>query len=135
MAADGVIEVGGELVPVGKVGTSLPAIVTAAGGAAVFVWEEFFTAQMRNPHTRRAYTHAVRRFLAWAEGMGLELGRISPGLVAQYLDGLQASVPTRKLHLAALTESRRAKVTASPGTICFPAFSRTRCLVSPSWTQ
>lgn len=95
---------GSELVPVngGEEGEPLPALVEAAGGAAVFVWEEFFSGGIRNPHTRRAYAHAVRRFLAWAEGKGLELRSISPGLVGQYLDQLDASIPTRKQHLAAL---------------------------------
>lgn len=80
----------------------MPAIVANAGGGACFVWEEFFAGQVRNAHTRRAYAHAVRRFLAWAEGQGAELVRITPGLVGQYLDGLKGSIPTRKLHLAAL---------------------------------
>jgi site-specific recombinase XerD len=87
----------------------VPAIVTAAGGAARFAWDEFFAGGIRNPHTRRAYLHAVRRFLAWAEGQEVALARITPGLVGQYLDGLAtgtpprpASIPTKKLHLAAL---------------------------------
>jgi site-specific recombinase XerD len=80
----------------------LPAIITIAGGGACFVWEEFFSGGIRNPHTRRAYAHAVRRFLAWCESQGLELGRISPGLVGQYLDQLGGSVPTAKQHLAAI---------------------------------
>ena len=28
---------------------------------------EFFTAQINNPHTRRAYLNAARRFAAWCE--------------------------------------------------------------------
>jgi site-specific recombinase XerD len=44
----------------------------------------------------------VRRFLAWAAGQGLELPRITPGLVGQYIDQLAGSIPTRKQHLAAL---------------------------------
>lgn len=80
----------------------LPALIEAAGEAAAFVWDEFFTAGIRNPHTRRAYTHAVRRFLAWAETGGLELVRLTPRQVGGYLDGLPGTIPTRKLHLAAL---------------------------------
>lgn len=83
-------------------GAALPALMASAGGAAAFVWEEFFSGEIRNAHTRRAYAHAVRRFLAWAEGQGLELVRITPGLVGQYLDQLDASAPTKKQHLAAL---------------------------------
>jgi site-specific recombinase XerD len=83
-------------------GPAWPAIVARAGGGACFCWEEFLTAGIRNPHTRRAYGHAVRRFLAWAEGQGVELVRITPGLVGQYLDQFEASIPTKKQHLAAI---------------------------------
>jgi integrase/recombinase XerD len=88
-------------------GQPLPALVANAGGAAAFVWEEFFSGEIRNAHTRRAYVHAVRQFLAWAEGQGVdtpvELHRITPGMVGQYLDQLaDASAPTKKQHLAAL---------------------------------
>ena len=106
-----------ELVPVkqsAQVLTStepLPALVADAGGAARFAWDEFFSGQIRNPHTRRAYSHAVRQFLAWAEGQGVELVRITPGLVGQYLDQLTngdpprpLGIPTKKLHLAALRQ-------------------------------
>ena len=81
---------------------SLPALIEAAGPAAAYVWDEFFTAGIRNPHTRRAYTHAVRRFLAWAEAAGSDLARLTPGQVGHYLDSLPGSIPTRKQHLAAL---------------------------------
>jgi site-specific recombinase XerD len=81
---------------------ALPALIAAAGPAAAFVWDEFFTAGIRNPHTRRAYTHAVRRFLAWAESQGHELIRLTPGQVGSYLDGLPGIIPTKKQHLAAL---------------------------------
>jgi integrase/recombinase XerD len=79
-----------------------PAIVKAAGQAAEFAWEEFFQAEIANAHTRKNYMHAVRQFLAWAEGRGLELPRVSPGDVGEYLQGLELAVPTKKLHLAAL---------------------------------
>lgn len=83
-------------------GDALPALITDAGGGACFVWEEFFSGSIRNPHTRRAYTNAVRKFLAWCQGKGLELRAISPGKVGEYLDAMGASVPTTKLHLAAI---------------------------------
>ena len=79
-----------------------PAIVKAAGRPAEFAWEEFFQAELANSHTRKNYLHAVRKFLAWVEGRGLELPRISPGDVGEYLQALELSVPTKKLHLAAL---------------------------------
>ena len=83
-----------------------PAIVKAAGRSAEFAWEEFFQAEIANAHTRKNYLHAVRKFLAWVEGRGLDLPRITPGDVGAYLQGLDPlSVPTKKLHLAALIPS------------------------------
>ena len=80
-----------------------PAIVKAAGRSAEFAWEEFFQAEIANAHTRKNYLHAVQKFLAWVEGRGLELARITPGDVGAYLQNLDPlSVPTKKLHLAAL---------------------------------
>jgi site-specific recombinase XerD len=79
-----------------------PAIVKAAGKAAEFAWEEFFQAEIANAHTRKNYMHAVKGFLAWVEGRGLELPRITPADVGEYLQGLDLAVPTKKLHLAAL---------------------------------
>lgn len=99
-----------ELVPVSPTAAELvvgsdggpPAIVSRAGSAAVFVWEEFFSGEIRNPYTRKAYRHAVRRFLEWCEGRGVELQRVTPGMVAQYTDELPVSPPTKKQHLAAI---------------------------------
>jgi len=79
-----------------------PAIVKAVGRFAEFAWEEFFQAEIANAHTRKNYLHAVRQFLAWVEGRGLELPRITPGDVGAYLQGLELGIPTKKLHLAAL---------------------------------
>jgi integrase/recombinase XerD len=79
-----------------------PAIIHAAGGAALFAWDEFFSAELRNPHTRTAYRRAVRRFLAWCEARGVELARVTPGMVGQYFDEHPGSAPTKKLHLAAV---------------------------------
>jgi site-specific recombinase XerD len=83
----------------------LPAILSRAGAAAVFAAEEFFYGKIRNEHTRRAYLIAIRRFLAWAEMQEIDLARITPKDVGQYMDGLQkesTSVATRKQHLAAI---------------------------------
>jgi integrase/recombinase XerD len=80
----------------------LPELVERAGGTARFAWEEFFFAEHHNLHTQRAYESAVRRFLAWAEGQGVELASISPGMVGQYLTGLGGSPAKRNQHLSAL---------------------------------
>ena len=82
--------------------TILPELVERAGGAARFAWDEFFYAEHHNPHTQKAYQSAVRRFLAWAEGEGVELIGITPGMVGQYIVGLGGSASKRNLHLSAL---------------------------------
>src|SRR5271156_494851 len=66
---------------------------------------EFFTAQINNDHTRKAYLNATRRFAAWCEARGLdELCEVEPFHVATFVKELQRefSAPTVKQHLAAL---------------------------------
>ena len=66
---------------------------------------EFFTAQIRNPHTRAAYAAAVTRFFTWCDARGLELEQILPIAVATYIDEIQQRgyrAPTIKQHLAAI---------------------------------
>ena len=66
---------------------------------------EFFTAQINNNHTRRAYLAATRRFGAWCEGHGIgRLAAVEPFHVAAFIQELQGefSPPTVKQHLAAL---------------------------------
>jgi hypothetical protein len=46
-------------------GIAAPALIAAAGDCATYRCVEFFTAQIRNPHTRRAYMRAVRDFCTW----------------------------------------------------------------------
>ena len=70
---------------VASVEAKLPTLVERARDTARFAWEEFFFAEHHNPHTQRAYQSAVRRFLTWAEGKGIELASISPGMVGQYI--------------------------------------------------
>ncbi len=82
--------------------TPLPALVERAGGAARFAWDEFFYAEHHNPHTQKAYMRAVKRFLAWAEGQGVERDAITPEMIGQYLVGLGGSPAKRNLALAAL---------------------------------
>ncbi len=49
----------------------LPTLVGAAGERAGVRFMEFFAANIRNPHTRRAYALAVADFLAWCEDAGV----------------------------------------------------------------
>jgi integrase/recombinase XerD len=80
----------------------LPPAIAASGAAAGFAWDEFFTAGIRNSHTRIAYGRAVGQFLAWLEPRNVPLAQITPGDVGQYFDERGGSIPTKKLHLAAL---------------------------------
>jgi integrase/recombinase XerC len=48
-----------------------PALVAAGGERASYHFFEFFTATIRNPHTRRAYARAVQQLLAWCEQRGV----------------------------------------------------------------
>src|ERR1700724_3845474 len=66
---------------------------------------EFFTANIRNPHTRRAYARAAVEFFDWLAARGVrQLAAIESGHVAAYIEQLQKarSAPTAKLRLAAL---------------------------------
>lgn len=58
--------------------SNLPQLVTTAGNAARFAYEEFFHGRVRNPYTRRNYRHAVHRFLDWCQNRALELHQIAP---------------------------------------------------------
>jgi site-specific recombinase XerD len=66
---------------------------------------EFFTAQINNDHTRKAYLNATRRFAEWCDGRGIgQLADVQPFHVAAFIKHLQGkfSPPTVKQHLAAL---------------------------------
>ena len=82
----------------------LPDIVLRAGPQAAERTVEFFTAQIRNPHTRAAYGTAVTRFFTWCDARGLALAQISPIAVATYIDEMHGRyrAPTIKQHLAAI---------------------------------
>jgi site-specific recombinase XerC len=84
---------------------ALPALVAAAGDRAGVRFLEFFAANIRNPHTRRAYGRAVGEFLAWCESVGVaSLAAVQPLHVASWieLEGRQVSAPSVKQRLAAL---------------------------------
>src|SRR5258708_24236462 len=82
----------------------LPAVIAAGGKKAGLRFIEFFTAEIRNPNTRRAYHRAVCDFFRWCEDRGLELERIGPVHVAAYIEKLlrDLSRPTVKQQLAAI---------------------------------
>ncbi|MGH6842434.1 MAG: tyrosine-type recombinase/integrase [Methylocella sp.] len=80
-------------------------ILAAAGERASYRFFEFFTAQIRNPNTRRAYARAAMEFFDWLAARGVtRLAAIESVHVAAYIEQLQKarSAPTAKLRLAAL---------------------------------
>src|ERR1017187_7459544 len=76
----------------------------AAGKKAGLRFIEFFTANIRNANTRRAYHRACCDFFRWCESRGLELEKIGPVHVAAYIEKLQRQLsrPSVKLQLAAI---------------------------------
>src|SRR6516164_2515491 len=74
----------------------VPAILADLGEEAAWRYVEFFTANIRNPHTRRAYARACSRFFGWCEQRGLTLTAIRPRDVATYIERLrnEASAPS-----------------------------------------
>jgi site-specific recombinase XerD len=82
----------------------VPALIADLGDQAGWRYVEFFTANIRNPHTRRAYARACARFFGWCEQRGLTLAAIRPHDVATYIEQLQtqASAPAVKQQLAAM---------------------------------
>ena len=92
------------VVPGGWQIEGLPATILRAGPQAAERTVEFFTAQIRNPHTRAAYGAAVTRFFTWCDTRGLALAQISPIAVATYIEEMQRGyrAPTIKQHLAAI---------------------------------
>ena len=84
---------------------SLPALITTAGDRARFRFLEFFTANIRNPNTRRAYARAALDFLDWCRDRQVTaLQHIHPIHVAGWIEelGQSLSAPTVKQRLAAL---------------------------------
>src|SRR5271170_2536565 len=82
----------------------VPALIADLGDEAAWRYVEFFTANIRNPHTRRAYARACARFFAWCEECGLTPAAIRPHDVATYIEQLQnaVSAPSVKQQLAAI---------------------------------
>ncbi len=83
----------------------IPATIADAGDGAAHRFFEFFTANIRNPNTRRAYHRVALAFFAWTQERSLPLGSIRPPHVAAYVEEQLAngqSRPSVKQALAAL---------------------------------
>ncbi|MDQ6704449.1 MAG: phage integrase N-terminal SAM-like domain-containing protein [Acidobacteriota bacterium] len=85
-------------------GLSLPALFSPDVGTARRVLE-FFTANIRNLHTRKTYGKAAGEFAAWCEARGINhLLDVQPVHVTAYVEELQRriSAPSVKLQLAGI---------------------------------
>ena len=66
---------------------------------------EFFAANIRNPHTRRAYGRAAEEFLAWCASAGVpSIAAVQPVHVATWIEAgtRELAAPSVKQRLAAL---------------------------------
>ena len=71
-----------------RVAHPVPALISASGERASLCFLEFFAANIRNPHTRRAYGRAVAEFsLVWCDANGLPSGAaVEPLHVASWIE-------------------------------------------------
>jgi site-specific recombinase XerD len=82
----------------------IPSMIADAGESAAWRYVDFFTSNIRNTNTRRAYARACQTFFTWCEDHGLTLTMIRPYDVATYIEtrGLTHSAPDVKQQLAAI---------------------------------
>ncbi|WP_243787454.1 tyrosine-type recombinase/integrase [Pseudomonas amygdali] len=83
----------------------VPALISQAGERAGLRFLEFFTANIRNPNTRRAYARAANEFLTWCADVGVsDLAAVAPLHVSTWIE-LQMqrlAAPSVKQRLAAI---------------------------------
>ena len=84
--------------------SAVPAVIAARGAHAGRRFIEFFTANIRNPNTRKAYYRAAGEFFDWCDRAGLNLLDIEPVHVAAWVEdiGGRFEPPTVKQWLAAV---------------------------------
>jgi len=86
-------------------GVVLPPVIARAGKRAAERLIEFFTAHIRNPHTRRAYGRVAWNFFAWIDERDVALEGITAVHVAAWVESLKSDdygVASVKQHLAAV---------------------------------
>jgi hypothetical protein len=92
-----------QLVPITS--ARLPELVVAAGDRASLRFLEFFAANIRNPHTRRAYARAADEFLAWCAAAGApSIAAVRPVYVATWIEAgtRELAAPSVKQRLGAI---------------------------------
>jgi len=83
----------------------VPVLVSHAGERAGVRYLEFFTANIRNPNTRRAYARAADEFLTWCAEVGVpNLAAVAPLHVSTWveLQMQKLATPSVKQRLAAI---------------------------------
>jgi hypothetical protein len=83
----------------------VPALIADIGDDASWRYVEFFPANIRNPHTRRAYARAADEFLAWCASAGVpSIGAVQPVHVATWIEAgtRELAAPSVKQRLAAI---------------------------------
>src|SRR6201997_1740632 len=91
------------LVPISS--PALPALVAVAGDRTSMRFLEFFAANLRNPHTRRAYARAAEEFLGWCASVGVRsIADVQPVHVATWIEAGTRELAARgvKRRLAAI---------------------------------
>ncbi|MCS3755200.1 site-specific integrase [Salinibacter ruber] len=81
---------------------TLSTVLQDAGDGASDRVIEFFTAEIRNENTRKAYAQTVRRFFRWVHKGRLNLSDIELVHVAAYVEEDDRAPATVKQNLAAL---------------------------------
>jgi hypothetical protein len=83
--------------------STVPELVAVAGERASMRFLEFFAANIRNPHKRRAYARAAEEFLAWCASAGVpSIGAVQPVHVATWIEAAtrELAAPSVKQRLA-----------------------------------
>ena len=85
----------------------VPALIQQAGERAGMRFLEFFTANIRNANTRRAYARAAQEFLTWCQSVGVpRLAAVTPLHVATWIElqGQTLAASSVKQRLAAIRQ-------------------------------
>lgn len=91
-----------DLILANKRGSPVPALFQKDGEKTWWRFVEFFTAQISNDNTRRAYLQALKQFLIFTDRHNLSLKTTDPVFIASYIKSLKKSPSSIKLHLAAI---------------------------------
>jgi len=82
----------------------IPSLFRDTDARGIYRFIEFFTANIQNPNTRRAYFEATKQFSEWCGVYSLKLNQVNSVIVAKYIEELtqKLSAPSVKQHLAAI---------------------------------